>query len=398
MNQFDNTKPFRLSTGGLFYRLMLRLQLIEENRYHPWRRIILFAALTWLPLLFLTAVEGTLTGSSVKITFFSDWVPHVRFLFALPLLVYADWIIDPYMAATVKLFQVSDLVPKHAKSTNDEALKKLIRSRDVIWIDAVLFGLAFGLVWVLKFIYGVSTLDIETSSWMMMTLGEVEKLTPAGWWLMSVSIPFIQFIFYRWIWRLIIWVRYMNSLSNLGLMLQSTHPDKVGGLDVLIGAQFSFGVIFAALGATESARLANEIIYLGIPLSEMYLTIFIFVLICFAIITVPLCTFFTPLFSTKRRDLRRYSALAIKLSMGFKKDWIKKTNGGQGNEPGKAVRPNTVTAYSNIYKTISSMNLIPLKRQQVISLLIILVAPFLPLAFTQISIKAAIEHFVQSLV
>ena len=398
MSEFGNTLTFRLSAGGFFYRLMLRLRLIEENRYHPWRRIILFAALTWLPLLILTAIDGTLAGSSVKITFFRDWVPHVRFLFALPLLVYADWIIDPTSAATVKLFQVSDLVPKHAKPIYDEALKQLIRYRDAIWVDAILFGLAFGLVWVLRFIYGISTLDIETSSWMMTALGEAEKITPAGWWLMSVSIPFIQFIFYRWVWRLIIWARFMNSISRLDLMLQSTHPDQVGGLGVLIGAQFSFGIIFTALGVTESARLANEIIHLGIPLSEMHLTIFIFVLICFAIVTVPLCTFFTPLIVTKRRDLRRYSVLAIQLSTGFKEDWVKNTKGVQGNEADKTVWPTTVASYSNLYSTVSSMRIIPLKRQQVIGLLIILVAPFSPLVFTQISIKEAIEHFIQSLV
>lgn len=80
---------------------MRRLRLVEANRYLPWRRITLFIALTWLPLLILTAVDGTLTGSGVNITFIRDTVPHARYLFALPLLVFADWIIDPGIAAIV---------------------------------------------------------------------------------------------------------------------------------------------------------------------------------------------------------------------------------------------------------------------------------------------------------
>ena len=81
MNETVIESPFRLSTGGLFYRLMRRLRLVEANRYLPWRRITLFIALTWLPLLILTAVDGTLTGSGVNITFIRDTVPHARAIF-----------------------------------------------------------------------------------------------------------------------------------------------------------------------------------------------------------------------------------------------------------------------------------------------------------------------------
>lgn len=63
----------------------------------------------------------------VKTTFIRDSVPHVRFLFALPLQVFADWIIDPYMTAIVKHFQVSDLLPKDAKPLYSKALEQLIR-------------------------------------------------------------------------------------------------------------------------------------------------------------------------------------------------------------------------------------------------------------------------------
>jgi hypothetical protein len=398
MNESEISSPFRLSTGGLFYRLMLRLRLVEANRYHPWRRITLFTSLTWLPLLILTAIDGTLAGNSVNIIFICDPVPHARYLIALPLLVFADWIIDPYMTAIVKHFQVSDLVPKDAKPLYSKALEQLIRRRDAAWVDVVLFGLAFSLVWILKFKFGISTLDIETSSWMTTTSGKVERLTPAGWWFISVSIPFIQFILYRWIWRLIIWIRFMNSLSRLGLALQSTHPDHMGGLGLLTSAQFSFGVIFTAFGATASATLANEIIHLGSTLPEVQLSIIGFVLICFAIITGPLCTFSGPLFSAKRHDLRHSSARATQLSEAFEEKWIKNTNGGQGEEPVTTANPSTVRSYGVIYETISSMRLIPLKRQNVIGLLIILVAPFIPLVFTQISIKEALKQLAQTLV
>ena len=60
MKDFVIESPFRLSTGGLFYHLLLRCGLVEENRYVPWRRIALFTGLTWLPLLVMTAIDGAL--------------------------------------------------------------------------------------------------------------------------------------------------------------------------------------------------------------------------------------------------------------------------------------------------------------------------------------------------
>jgi len=309
--------PFRLSKGGLFYGLLLRLRLVEEDRYVPWRRIVIFAGVTWLPLLIMTAIDGTLADSSVGIPFFQDPVPHTRFLIALPLLVFADKIIDPSVASVVRHFQICDLVPDEADPHYRKAVEKLVRQRDAKWVDVALSGLAFGLVWILKFEFGHSTLDINTSSWMSTASGNVEMLTPAGWWLILVGIPLVLFILSRWIWRLIIWIGFMNRMSRLRLMLISTHADQMGGLGLLYSAQFSFGVIFTAVGAMMSSILANDIIHLGLPLSDVQWEIIGFVLISFTIITGPLCTFFSQLFGAKRRDLMQYSTLAYQLSEAF---------------------------------------------------------------------------------
>ena len=153
-----------------------------------------------------------------------------------------------------------------------------------------------------------------------------------------------------------------------------------------------------AVGAMMSATLANEIIHLGRTLLEVQLEIIGFVLICFAIITGPLCTFFSQLLSAKRRELRRYSVLAYQLSEAFHTKWIKYTNGGQGKELITAVDASAMADYSVVYETISSMRLIPLKRRKVIRLILILVAPFIPLVFTQISLKEALQRLAETLV
>ena len=397
MDEFKIKMPVRLSTGGLFYKLLLRLHLVEENRYHPWRRIVLFTGLTWLPLLILSTIEGTLFNGGTGIAFLRDPVPHVRYLIALPLLVIADWFIDPYVANIVRHFQISGPVPDNAKPDYRNAVEKLIRQRDAAWVDVVILGLSFGLVWMLTQL-GITSLDSPSTSWILKSSSETARLTPAGWWFLIVSIPFILFVLSRWIWRLIIWIGFMNRVSRLPLTIEPTHPDRVGGLGLLTGAQFSFGILFTAIGAMMSSSLAYDILHEGSTLSEVQLQVVAYVLICFAIIAGPLLTFSNQLIKAKRRELRHYSELGFQLADTFHTKWIINEKGKQRGKMITAVDPSAMCDYSDVYETISTMRLIPLSRHKIILLLLLLLAPFLPLIFTQISIKEALQKLAQTLV
>ena len=397
MEEFSGDPSFRLSTGGLFYRLLLRLRLVEKNRYRPWRRIFLFSGLTWLPLLILSAIDGTLTNTGIKIAFLHDPVPHTRYLIALPLLVFADWFIDPYMANTVRHFQISGLVPDDEIPAYRKAVEKLVHRRDAAWVDAVIIGLSFGLVWLITQ-SGLSSLGSEPSSWILTYSEEAGRITPAGWWFILVSIPFILFILFRWLWRLIIWIGFMNRVSRLPLTIEPIHPDRAGGLGLLNGAQFSFGVIFTALAAMMSSSLASDILYAGRTLSDVQLEIIAFILICFAIIAGPLCTFSNQLINAKRRELRQYSELGFQLADAFHTRWIDNAKGKQRGKIISAVDPSAMCDYGDVYETISTMKLIPLTKQKTILLFLFLLAPFLPLIFTQISLKEALQRLAQTLV
>ena len=398
MNESTSESPFRLSKGGLYYWLLSRLRLVKGNRYDHWRCIMLFSGLTWLPLFIMTAIDGTLVGGSIDIPFLQDPVPHTRYLIALPLLILADKVIDPSVTSVVWHFEICDLVPDESDPHFRNAVEKLTRQRDAAWIDAVLFGLACGFVWVLSFKFGYSTLAINMSSWQSAASGNLQMLTLAGKWSVLVSTPFALYVLLRWIWRLIIWIGFMNRISRLRLTLQTTHADNMGGLGLLLSAQFSFGVIFSAVGAMMSSTLASEIIHLGHTLSEVQWQIIGFVLISFAIIAGPLCTFFNPLFSAKRRGLRVYNALAYQLSEAFETRWIEYSKNSRGDELVTAADPSAVGDYSVIYGTVSNMRLIPIEKQKVVGLSIILVAPFIPLIFTQISIKEALQRLAQTFV
>jgi len=396
MNASGLSSSFALSTGGLFYRLMLRVRLVEANRAHQGRRIAVFVGLTWLPLLILTAIDDTLAGDSIKLTFLHDPVPHARYLIALPLLVLSERVIDPYLAVIVRHFEISGLVSDDTKPLYNQALLQLNQRKDAMWVDVALFLLAFGLSLVLNPPFGLSALGQGVSSWMSTVTGKAEMLTHAGWWLLLVSSPFLQFIVYRWIWRLIIWIGFMNRISRIRLDLQPAHPDRSGGLGILSRGQSFFGMVFAAIGAMMSSTLAREIIHEGRTLSDIQWEVIGYVLICFVIIAGPLCTFFGQLFSAKRQGIGKYGTLGYQLSEAFQKKWIKKIGEGKGGGLITTADPSAVADYTAVYETVSSMRLIPLNRQNLIWLVLTLVAPFIPLVFTQVPIKEALQRLGQT--
>lgn len=233
---------------------------------------------------------------------------------------------------------------------------------------------------------------------MSSTTGGAEELTIAGWWLIMCSIPLFQFFLYRWIWRFIIWVRFLNQLSKIPLELQPTHPDQSGGLGLLDGGQFLFSVIFSTIGIQMSSLLASDILYTGRELADMYFEISGFVLISIIIIILPLCTFSVQLANAKRIGLRRFSVLGYQLSEVFQNEWINKTKGQREDGFMTDPDPSALADFIAVYETISSMGWIPFNRQKMIRLSVILIAPFLPLVLTQFSMKEALSRVAQLLV
>src|SRR5262250_1339965 len=70
------TQDFSLVLGGPLFQLL--------------RRMLAICTIAWLPLLVLSALEGQVLGSKVAVPFLHDFEVNVRFLIALPLLIYLD--------------------------------------------------------------------------------------------------------------------------------------------------------------------------------------------------------------------------------------------------------------------------------------------------------------------
>lgn len=398
MQNTQDYGSFRISTGGLVYRLLTLLHIQDPSRYFIKRRIVFYMAISWIPLFLLALFEGHLLNPELDVPFLYDMKTYVRFLLALPLLIAADAIIDPLIASNLQSIGSSGIVGEDKKEQYFRAVKELRVRKDAYLADIVIMGIAFLVV--LSFLANLEDLDVSTdfTNWVTIHENSEAKLTLAGWWFLTISSPLLQILLFRWFWRFYLWGEFLFRVSRIKLKLQATHPDLAGGLGILKNGEAAFIMIFLAFGIMFSATLAEEILYTDFTLTQSAPFIGVFIISSIIFMSLPLF-FFTPqLMSTKRRGRVVYGGLGYKLSKAFDKKWGDPADPTTGSGLIKTADSSAVCDYADIYDVVRSMRYLPISPKGLVVQAIILLIPFLPLVLTEISISEVLSRILDTLI
>lgn len=143
---------------------------------------------TWLPLALFSVLRGVALPGTVVQPFFQDITPHVRFLFALPLLILVDLVVGPFIARIGGQFVVSGLVPDTCLASFEEIARSSIRLRESKLAELRVLAIA----------YATAAVNIQrelgtgTLSWLVVGGDTTPNLTLAGWWYVLLSVPIYQ--------------------------------------------------------------------------------------------------------------------------------------------------------------------------------------------------------------
>jgi hypothetical protein len=279
-------QDFSLVVGGPFYWMLARLRLggPEPNIA---LRIFVLVLLTWVPLLGLCLLQGTAFGGRVEVPLLRDFSIWGRLFVALPLLIVAEIVIDPWISRVVRTFVSSGVVREEDIPAFHLALTRIKRLRDSGFAELALVVMA---TFPLFLVFDYEWMPNGISEWHGSTTG---GLSPAGWWFASVSSPIYRFIFFRWLWRYALWSVLLYKIMKLNLNLRPAHPDALGGMGFVLSAQQQFGILFAAFSVALAGQYTTAILYFGMPLKDTRVPMVLFVLIAVLIVLGPL-TILTP--------------------------------------------------------------------------------------------------------
>ena len=286
--------------------------------------------------------------------------------------------------------------PRANETGFQTALIKLTQSRDSVWPDVILLVVAYGSTWLFRPGYG--DVDVGAVDVYWFSASDGNGLSTAAWWYILVSAPLFQFILFRWAWRFLIWARFLYQLSRIPLSLHSTHPDLAGGLGTLGLAQQTFAIVFVAFAAVVSSTVAHNMIFEGVGFEQSRLEVFVFIVICVALIYAPMFFFSTDLYRTRRVGLSQYGRLGHHLSDAFFTKWVKHSGADVGTELKDSTDSSTMADYGATFDTVRSMRFIPASLRNVVTTAAALAAPFLPLYLIEFSFKDLLGRLAEALV
>lgn len=359
----------RFDESGPLYRIARTLHILPG--WGGSLRIgLALAALAWVPLVVLTAINDTLVrGATIPLA--DSFGTHARFLIAIPLFFLAEALFGDRASQALDRMLRADLVVGEDRGR----YVKIWEQTRARW-DSAGMEVALAAVTAIGIFAGLRTdLPPGVTTWRTAADGQS---TPAGWWYSLVALPLFQFLLWRWGWRLLAWSNLLWQISRLQLRLLPIHPDRSGGLGGFGVAHMDLSPVIFACSAMAAATFAEQIVFGGAAPSD-FAEPFVAVVVGLTTIAVAPLSFFTrKLLDAKQQGLLEYGTLASTYARTFDEKWLR--GGAPKDEPllGSA-DVQSLADLGNSFGVIGEMRLVPIDSVQIFRLALAAVVPMVPL-------------------
>jgi len=388
---YDRTLFFERS--GPMYRVMQRIGVIKGEGPSIGRRLFWFFVVTWVPLLVLSLIGGRAVGPTPRESFLLDFASYARFFAAVPLLIVAEIVVGPRLRDAGLRFVGGGFVRPGDLSAFDTAVARVIRRRESALAEALILGVA---------LYGAWNLSADnwqpqlSPGWHHATLRHGVAAALPGLWYHCVSLPIMQFLLLRWVWRLAIWALFLWDVSRLDLDVVPTHPDQAAGLGFLGNAHMTLAIFAVAASVVLSAEVAFRVRYESAALASYKLPLVIYLILVEAIVLGPLLVFAPLLVRARRVGLGKYGALANRYNRAFHQKWV---DGPPPEEPLLGTADiQSLADLGNSFGFVRAMNVLPVTRDHVIRVALLTVIPMLPLVFLVMPVAAILDYLTKMLI
>lgn len=254
-------------------------------------------------------------------------------------------------------------------------------------------GVLLGLAYLQCLAPIVFFLELPEATWRLFGRDGHYTLSLAGGWYFVVAFPFFAFLFWRWLWRLGLWWRFMWQTSSMELQVTAAHRDGAGGLGFLSQSLGAFAGFAFAMTAMVASSFADYIIYEGqSPLEYKWVFggVVAFLLI---LIVGPVFLFARQLYKAKEHAKYSYGELASHQLKHVEGKWL--SNGAWQDEAKDDFR--AVTHLGSTVTAVHNMGILPLYKDDVFVLLLVTLLPFLPLLLTMVPVEEVLPLLLKTL-
>jgi len=367
-----------LFVNGPLLRTRSRLPMLRGKPF-VLRRVLLFVLLAWMPLLVLASLYGNEGKPLLR-----DLGTFTRYVIAGPLLLAGETVclavLGEIAQRMLDLLSTHDARARFAQVT--QSIQRLLsRPLAEVAVVAAAFVLSAGAHQAVDF--------AKLPSWYL-AAADAHALSPAGWWHALVSMPLLLMLMLAWLWRLIVWTRFLWLMARLDLALVSVHPDRAAGLGFVGNSLLGFAPVAAALGCIVAGSVANKVIYGGASLAAQQDAAIAVALLSVALFTAPLLVCSARLIRLARREAARYDSLATAFGQQFEREWF---NPGQPVTGRSLLDRPDFSAAADLYalaERVRTLRAVPVRWTHIVLLVAVTLLPFLPVALAVVSFDAVI--------
>ncbi len=386
MTSGETTFEGVLFEGGPPDKLQTWLGLIRQDRPRRWLRAVLVVLIGWVPLALLTFLHGELFHRESASGFLWDFAAYARYLVAAPLLVMAESTCLPQLTAIAWQFLASGIVAEADYPQFQEAVHSTRRLMNSAAVEFIVIAMAYVLVAVVF----LAKPAAGFVSWHGALVGGHFKLSPAGWWLLLVSLPLLVMLELGWVWRLLLWTRFLWLMQRLPLRLIPAHPDAAAGLKFVDYSLRAFVPLGLIVGVLAAGPILNLVAHSHVPPLHFQFTAIGMVVAVLAIFVAPLLVFTPRLAAARHRGIFLYGALAAAMGREFEKKWF-----GSGQKlDQEALAASDFSATTDLYAVAANvyrMQVLPVELKDLVFLALATFAPFIPVVLFAVPLDVILD-------
>jgi hypothetical protein len=356
------------------------------------QRALLTALIAWAPLMLLSALERGVRPPDPHESVLVDFAAYGRYLVAAPVFTYAGSVILLRLGGVVREFSDGGLI-READQSRYEALvastTRLVSSR---WTDVTIVVLAY-----LAMVATTSQLyPAGTATWVAPVSSQTGRLSLAGWWRTLVSQPLFNILLAGWLWRILLWIRFIYRTSRMDLRLVAAHPDRLGGLRFTLSPIRGFSYLAFAFGAVTAGSVAESVFVDGALLRSFAYPVAAQVVSVIAMFAAPMLLFAFPLIRLQGWGILHYGQLASEVGRAFQQRWLAGSHAAGADALGVPDFSATTDLYS-IAANVSNMNLWVLNKGLLAMLAVATLLPYVPLVLARMPLVEILKFALKAI-
>jgi hypothetical protein len=220
--------------------------------------------------------------------------------------------------------------------------------------------------------------------------GGFRFFSPAGTWAVFVSYGMLLYFAFLWLWRQLLWTRFLRHTTRLDLRLIAAHPDHLGGLGFIeasLRGQLPFSF---CMGVVLAGAVANRVFNEGEKLKAFRHLPVILVAAVLLICVAPYFLFTGTLMQMRRRGMFRYGAFARAVGEQFESKWLDRADNLAEDVLSVPDFSTTADLYGTV-ANIDSIRIIPVGAVDLYALMGVALVPGIPVVIASIPFDTVIQ-------